>query len=628
MRRLFLGSMLGLSLAACGRGGLEDSFGCPEYLLVCDGACTDPSSDAANCGACGSACDVGQECRVGRCRDSCEEPETLCSDGCVDTQSDADNCGSCGAQCAPGARCSQGECSATGCPPGLQRCGDVCVDTATDAEHCGECFAECDAGMRCDGNVCLAGCGEQTNCGGGCVDTRNDPDHCGECRNRCASDQLCEDGGCSSCPNGLYRCDSECVDLATNPDHCGACDASCAPDAVCEQGVCSCAGRGRVVCDGACTDLGTDPNHCGSCDIRCSGPCSGGLCLDECPEGSVWCGDVCVDIVTDSNNCGGCGIACGPGSQCSGSLCEAVCPLPQLLCDDACIDVRTDPENCGGCDSVCEEGLECRAGKCIERGSACDFTRLPFPLALNGGISVADITVDDACNLYVGMQVGDFGGVVYSIDGSTGDVTRIADFSERVRGLVYRPEDGLLYGTSRDRLIAVAPDGSEPRVIEDSLTGEFLNGMTLAPSNWQHGEGYLVVAQSTGEVVIYDPDSPAPETLVSPGVFLSDVEFGARQLYVASYETNEILKITPSGVMNTFVTLPCSPDGLTLEPGSRLFASCGDTGEIYAIDLETAEASWLGQFTLSPGWAPAGLLWQPGVLLVVEETTGLNALFL
>lgn len=351
--------------------------------------------------------------------------------------------------------------------------------------------------------------------------------------------------------------------------------------------------------------------------------------MGECPQGLVLCGDVCADLTSDPANCGSCGLVCDAGFSCLGGGCESVCPPPELLCGNACIDVRTDPDNCGACDAVCEEGQVCRAGQCAAPGDDCDFTGLPFPIFLNGGISVADIAVDDDCNLYVGMQDGaDFSGVVYSIDGSTGEARLIAEFPERVRGLVYRPEDGSLYGTSLDRLVSVRPDGSDPRVLDESVTGQFLNGMTIAPGNWQQGGGYFVVAQSTGDVVIYDPDSFVAETLVSTGNFFADVEFAGRQLFVASYETNEILKITPSGVVTTFVTLPCSPDGLTVEPGSRLFASCGDTGEIHAIDIDTAEASWLGQFSLSPGWAPAGLLWQPGVLLVIEESTGLNALFL
>lgn len=623
MRRLLLGSMVGLSLGACGRDLPQGAFGCPEHQLVCDGICTDVSSDADNCGACGTLCDAGEDCLAGRCRPHCEAPDMLCSEGCVDLRSDVDNCGSCGNECSPGARCVDGACSAIGCPSGQQRCGDVCVDTTTDSEHCGECFAACDAGERCDNNVCVSGCGARAECSGRCVNLESDENHCGECGHRCGSGQICEASVCSGCPDGSVRCDDDCVDPLSNPDHCGACDMACAAGAVCEQGMCSCSGPGFAVCDGYCTDVSTDPNHCGSCGSLCGATCVGGLC---CYPPSVVCGNLCVDVISDPNHCGECGLACDAGQSCVRGRCESVCPSPEVLCGNACVDVRNDPSNCGFCDVVCEQGEACRAGRCVAPGDGCDFGGLAYPIYLNGGLSVSDITVDENCNLYVGMD--DSTGVIYSIDGSTGDVRLIAELRERIRGLVYRPEDGALYGTSLDRLVTLRPDGSELRVLDDSVAEQYLNGMTIAPGNWQPGNGYFVVAQSTGDVVIYNPDTLEAETFVSTSNRLSDVEFSGQQLYVASFDTSEILKITPSGVISTFATLPCGPDGLTVEPDSRLFASCGNTGGIYEIDIDTAEVSWLGQFALNSNWAPSGLLWQPGVLLVVEESSGLNALFL
>lgn len=582
-RGLFLGSVLGLTLGACGRDTIRDSFGCPEHQFVCDGACTDVSSDDAHCGACGAACESGEECLVGRCRPVCEAPLTLCSEGCVDTRANTDHCGRCGNGCAPGARCVQGACSATGCPPGLQRCGDACVDTTIDADHCGECFAECDPGMRCDNNVCRGGCGDRTECDGRCVDTDTNRNHCGECGNRCSSGQTCDGGECTGCREGLTRCAGECVDLMTSADNCGACNSPC------------------------------------------GGTCIAGVC---CPGNATVCGGSCVDTTTSVDHCGGCFSPCPMGQACAAGVCVEGCPPGLEACGDACVDVRSDPDHCGACEQQCDSGWVCRSGACITPADECDFGSLAFPIFLTGGVAVADITAGDDCMLYVGMQEAEgYTGVVYSIDGWSSDVMRVAEFSERVRGLVYREEDGLLYGTSLDRLVAVGVDGSEPRVLDGSVTGQFLNGMTIAPRNWPPGGGFFVVGRSTGDVVIYDPLALMPSTFVSIDSPVSDVEFDGQQLYLAAHYDNAILKVTPSGVVSTFAALPCNPDGLTVEPGSRLFASC-DTGDLYAIDLDTAEVSWLGWRSLSTGWAPTGLLWQPGVLLVVEQGAGLNALFL
>ena len=660
---------MGLSLAACGRDSLVDSFGCPGYQLACNGVCTDVSSDDANCGACGTVCDADHECLVAACRQICDDGETLCGDGCVDRQSDAENCGWCDNECAPGAACIDGACSATGCEPGQQRCGDQCVDTSSDPDHCGECFAECARGTSCENNTCVEGCANGQECDGRCVDTETARNHCGECGNRCRGQEVCAYGECSACTGEYSRCGNQCVDLDSDPNHCGDCDNECAPGAACDAGSCGGCSPGLGICDGQCTDFSVDPENCGGCGVECVADCVGGYCCyppavvcddqcvdlqtstehcgdcfagcapgmqcqqgacyyPQCDGGFSLCGDFCTDLQSDPYNCGGCGNICSFGYQCIGGSCDVACAPPQIPCSGACVNPRNDAANCGACGYECAEGFVCRAGECTQPVEGCDFRSLAYPILLNGGISVADITVDDDCNLYVGMQQPDFSGVVYSINGTTGVVSAITSFATRVRGLAYRSEDGLLYGAALDLLVSVAPDGSYPQTFEESVAGEYLNGMTIAPANWGEHDGYLVVAQSTGNVIVYDPEDPVPEVFVAPGGYLADVEFDGQQLYVASFGSQEILKVTPSGEMSTFTTLPCGPDGLTVEPGVRLFASCGDTGDIYTVDLETGEYAWLATFGLSRGWAPAGLLWQPGVLLVIEETTGLNALFL
>jgi len=672
MKRWFLGSLVGLSLGACARDSLVDSFGCPEYQLVCDGACTDVSRDSSNCGTCGSECSAGEECLAGRCREQCDERETLCADGCADILADDDNCGRCGNECDPGQSCVDGECNGMGCPRGQQRCGDECVDTTQDADHCGECFAECAAGNRCENSVCEAGCGRRTDCDGRCVNLENSEDNCGECGIRCDAGQACDNGICSGCPDGLVRCGEECVDLVTDPDHCGSCEFDCGPAELCSLGVCGCFGPNLSICGDGCADLGSDPNNCGSCGNVCFGTCLEGACcasplaacgeecvdllsselncgscdnacgpgmscIDgacyyvECPAGYMLCSDECVDVLSDPNNCGLCDSVCYPGYSCEAGACRANCEFPEIWCGTTCTDPETDPDNCGDCSFVCDQGLVCRDGACTDPGESCNFSKLGFPIELNGGMSVSDITADEDCNLYVGMENGgDHQGIVYKIDGASGDVQAIANFPERVRGLVYRPTDGKLYGTSLDRLVSVGTDGTEPVSFDQSVTGEFLNGMTLSPDNWAGWDGYLVVAQSTGDIVVYDPDSPSPEVFVSLGTFISDVEFSGKQLYVAAHDDSQILKVTPSGAVSTLAKLDCNPDGLAVEPGVQLFASCtvNNMGYLYTIDLDTGEYAWLASVSLSSGWAPSGLLWQNGVLFVVEENTGLNAVFL
>lgn len=52
----------------CTAGMCTTSGGCPAGTTACGGACVNLSSDARNCGACGSACAAGQSCVAGACR--------------------------------------------------------------------------------------------------------------------------------------------------------------------------------------------------------------------------------------------------------------------------------------------------------------------------------------------------------------------------------------------------------------------------------------------------------------------------------------------------------------------------------------------------------------------------------
>jgi Stigma-specific protein, Stig1 len=85
---------------------------CAAGLLECGGACSNPQSDPANCGACGHVCAGGLFCSLGACSQTCAASTTACAGQCVDVRTNAANCGACGAVCTAGQSCAGGVCSA------------------------------------------------------------------------------------------------------------------------------------------------------------------------------------------------------------------------------------------------------------------------------------------------------------------------------------------------------------------------------------------------------------------------------------------------------------------------------------------------------------------------------------
>lgn len=96
-----------------------------EGLEVCGGECVDVRSDARHCGGCGMACAETQVCAMGSCctpsaetcngiDDDCDgsvdEHLALCDGECTDLSSDEAHCGDCGFACGDGLICSGGTC--------------------------------------------------------------------------------------------------------------------------------------------------------------------------------------------------------------------------------------------------------------------------------------------------------------------------------------------------------------------------------------------------------------------------------------------------------------------------------------------------------------------------------------
>lgn len=87
---------------------------------------------------------------------SCQSPLLQCGTACVDTTSDVANCGGCGVACQGSDVCSAGVCSSA-CAQGLTQCGQSCVDLMSSLVSCGTCNLSCGQGQSCMNGACVGG---------------------------------------------------------------------------------------------------------------------------------------------------------------------------------------------------------------------------------------------------------------------------------------------------------------------------------------------------------------------------------------------------------------------------------------------------------------------------------------
>ncbi|MCB9562662.1 MAG: hypothetical protein H6708_19850 [Kofleriaceae bacterium] len=163
--------------ACCGVVGLpatdRESRFCAPYEISANW-CISPTSDVANCGACGVTCSADEVCDEGSCRLDCISGQMDCGGTCVDPWSPSKHCGSCGIACAAGrSRRYATRAAAPGRPNAA-----ACAATCRLRKPCG--------GDVADGTVqrrrVLTSCTSTlTDCDGSCRDLYVDRTNCGAC---------------------------------------------------------------------------------------------------------------------------------------------------------------------------------------------------------------------------------------------------------------------------------------------------------------------------------------------------------------------------------------------------------------------------------------------------------------
>ena len=414
-------------------GGHCTQMECDEGAADCDAdpenGCEVNLTDVGNCGMCGAVCSSVHGtpgCDAEGCSIACSEGFGDCdaraSTGCeTPLGDDAANCGACGKACQNEhgtTTCADGQCTPL-CATGYLDCdGDPrngCeTEIATSLTNCGACGAACElahAAEKCDAGVCTVTTCDAgfDNCDGdaknGCEADLMLPATCGGCTNKCSENggkASCAAGKCGiacslgrdDCKNGLTDgCETDLNVSALNCSVCGKVCPAGGGTPACSDGKCGissctapyedCNGDAQVPGGNGCeTNLANDAANCGGCGNACYYPNASGKCvnrncmIDKCQPGFADCAATagCETALGTTANCRVCGEACtNPhgSTACTAAGCAPVCALGYENCDgkpeNGCeTDLRT-LTNCGACGIACGKAhasASCATGIC------------------------------------------------------------------------------------------------------------------------------------------------------------------------------------------------------------------------------------------------------------------------
>ncbi|MEM9193028.1 MAG: MopE-related protein [Myxococcota bacterium] len=380
-------------------GGTCGIVECDPGFDDCDGnpanGCETSLRTNANCGGCGTQCNLpnatATSCSTGSCEVvTCNSQFGNCDgnqpNGCETRLNSLTNCGGCGTPCSLNnatESCASFSCQITACDGGFGDCdgndGNGCeiqLNTLTNCNGCGMSCSRTNATATCATGMCaIQSCDAlRDDCNGvdmdGCEQRLDRVNNCGGCGVVCTLPNTdatrCPGGNCRimTCSSGFGDCnmmDSDgCEEPLDSPMFCGSCTNQCnLPNANegCNGGTCevaSCMGGFRncngMDADGCEVNLGSPP-HCMACRDCTSEPnttrsCGGG-CTYECMPNFGDCdgdlgmgGNGCeTPLTNDNNNCGGCGVTCNANQACNG--------MGQCCCGSTCSSAG-ESDACGG----------------------------------------------------------------------------------------------------------------------------------------------------------------------------------------------------------------------------------------------------------------------------------------
>ena len=144
---------------------------CPVGLAVCDETCVDLTRNPDHCGACGQGCELPEvevaycwdsECAIGVCLAGFGDCDGEVDNGCETVLDSIANCGRCGSPCElphAAAACVYGTCRPETCDEGWADCDDVvangCEADLSSIRTCAGCDSSCDPLAEvCENGAC------------------------------------------------------------------------------------------------------------------------------------------------------------------------------------------------------------------------------------------------------------------------------------------------------------------------------------------------------------------------------------------------------------------------------------------------------------------------------------------
>jgi hypothetical protein len=253
---------------------LTASTACPAGQHACGATCY-VDTDVDHCGlACNTCTALGSAtvaCVNSQCTFTCAGGTSRCGSACVNFDTDAANCGACGHACDAGQICSGRVCATSSCSDGQHACGGACVsnhDLATCGTLCLPCPTPTNSTATCDGTTCGYTCGSgYTACSDGTCKSTTATTSCGPSCTVCPvptnGTATCSGTTCGvTCNFGYTECNGQCLSFGTpcGSSSCG----TCGTGQYCDTSTGQCYKPGSCSADDECPSGQCNPNATGA----------------------------------------------------------------------------------------------------------------------------------------------------------------------------------------------------------------------------------------------------------------------------------------------------------------------------------------------------------------------------